>query len=301
MDTVRLADGFDAICVFVNDKLGADVIAELKVAGVKTILLRCAGFNNVDLVAAAEAGLNVCRVPAYSPEAVAEHCLALMLTLSRKTHKAYNRVRDDNFDLNGLLGINLSGKTVGLLGCGKIGKAMAKILTGFGCNVLVTDPMKPEGNFTLVDADTLFASSDVISLHVPLTPSTHHIINRDTIAKMKRGVMIINTSRGALLDTPSCIDALKTGQIGYLGLDVYEMESEIFFRNRSEEVMQDDVFARLMTFNNVLITGHQAFFTQEALREIVQTTFFNLDECRKGKYPLTNSVIEQAKPVPAKL
>ncbi|MFY8275086.1 2-hydroxyacid dehydrogenase [Pseudoalteromonas sp. SSDWG2] len=275
--------GFDAVCVFVNDCLDTHTIDTLAQQGIGLILLRCAGFNNVDLAAAKLHGVKVARVPAYSPEAVAEHCIALMLTLSRKTHKAYNRVREDNFDLNGLLGFNLHQKTVGLIGCGKIGSALVRILNGFGAKVLVCDPASPHGNFELVDQQTLLARSDIISLHCPLNDQTYHIIDEAALCAMKPGVMIINTGRGALLDSKACINALKTGHLGYLGLDVYEQESELFFKDRSEEILQDDVFARLLTFKNVLITGHQGFFTQEALSQIVQTTYLNLEQFAKGE------------------
>ncbi|MBS3796874.1 2-hydroxyacid dehydrogenase [Pseudoalteromonas sp. BDTF-M6] len=289
--TCSLSKGFDAVCVFVNDNLNAEVIAKLADLGIGLILLRCAGFNNVDLAAAKAHNIAVARVPAYSPEAVAEHSIALMLTLARKTHKAYNRVREDNFDLNGLLGFNLHNKTVGLIGCGKIGQALVKILNGFGTKVLVCDPASPKGAFTLVKQSELLANSDIISLHCPLNEQTHHIINKPALATMKRGVMLINTGRGALLDTKACIEALKSGQLGYLGLDVYEQESELFFKDRSEEILQDDVFARLLTFKNVLITGHQGFFTQEALEQIVQTTYLNLHQFTKGD-TLTNQVLD---------
>ncbi|WP_462158275.1 2-hydroxyacid dehydrogenase [Pseudoalteromonas sp. GB56] len=287
--TASLCEGYDAVCVFVNDDLNSHTMALLARQGVKLILLRCAGFNNVDLSAAKAHGIAVARVPAYSPEAVAEHCVALMLTLSRKTHKAYNRVREDNFDLNGLLGFNLHGKTVGLIGCGKIGLALVSILNGFGARVLVNDPASPSGNFELVSQLELLQRADIISLHCPLNEQTYHIIDETTLAAMKPGVMLINTGRGALLDSRACINALKTGHLGYLGLDVYEQESELFFKDRSEEILQDDVFARLLTFKNVLITGHQGFFTQEALTEIVQTTYFNLEQFAKGE-PLENEV-----------
>jgi D-lactate dehydrogenase len=270
-----LSQGFDAVCVFVNDIVDKTVIDQLAQFGVKCILLRCAGFNNVDLAAAHAHNIKVCRVPAYSPEAVAEHCVALMLTLNRKTHKAYNRIREDNFDLNGLLGFNLFKKTIGIIGCGKIGLALVNILNGFGANVLVCDPYAVPGNYTICDLDTLLSQSDVISLHCPLTEQTHHMINEHAFAKMKQGVMLINTSRGALVDSKACIGALKTKKLGYLGLDVYEQESELFFKDRSDEIMQDDVFSRLVSFPNVLVTGHQGFFTKEALSEIAQITVNN--------------------------
>ncbi|WP_350634945.1 2-hydroxyacid dehydrogenase [Pseudoalteromonas sp. GW168-MNA-CIBAN-0100] len=288
--TAILANGFDAICVFVNDTVNATVIEQLASQGINTILLRCAGFNNVDLPAAKAHKIKVLRVPAYSPEAVAEHCIALMLTLSRKTHKAYNRVREDNFDLNGLLGFNLHNKTVGIVGCGKIGLALCNILNGFGAKVLVCDPYAQPGNYTITDIDTLLSQSDVISLHCPLTEQTHHLIDDEAFSKMKTGVMLINTSRGALLNSKACINALKTKKLGYLGLDVYEQESELFFKNHSDEINQDDIFSRLVSFKNVLVTGHQGFFTQEALTEIANTTIQNALEVNEGK-PLTNEVL----------
>ncbi|TMO03278.1 2-hydroxyacid dehydrogenase [Pseudoalteromonas sp. S558] len=288
--TAILAKGFDAICVFVNDCVNAAVIEQLANLGINTILLRCAGFNNVDLPIAKAHYLKVLRVPAYSPEAVAEHCIALMLTLSRKTHKAYNRVREDNFDLNGLLGFNLHNKTVGIVGCGKIGLALCNILNGFGANVLVCDPCAQPGNYTITDLDSLLTQSDIISLHCPLTDQTHHLINDEAFNKMKSGVMLINTSRGALLNSKACINALKTKKLGYLGLDVYEQESELFFKNHSDEINQDDIFSRLVSFKNVLITGHQGFFTQEALTEIANITLLNALEVSEGR-PLTNEVL----------
>ncbi|MFL3649765.1 MAG: 2-hydroxyacid dehydrogenase [Pseudoalteromonas sp.] len=289
-NTAILAKDFDAICVFVNDTVDDAVIKQLASFGIKTILLRCAGFNNVDLPAAKANSINVLRVPAYSPEAVAEHCIALMLTLSRKTHKAYNRVREDNFDLNGLLGFNLHSKTVGIIGCGKIGLALCNILNGFGANVLVCDPYAQPGNYTITDLDALLTQSDIISLHCPLTDQTHHLINDEAFNKMKPGVMLINTSRGALLNSKACINALKTKKLGYLGLDVYEQESELFFKNHSDEINQDDIFSRLVSFKNVLVTGHQGFFTQEALTEIANTTIQNALEVCESK-PLTNEVL----------
>tara|TARA_B110000211_G_scaffold135250_1_gene154972 strand:- start:135 stop:1115 length:981 start_codon:yes stop_codon:yes gene_type:complete len=289
-NTAILAKDFDAICVFVNDTVNDAVIKQLASFGIKTILLRCAGFNNVDLPAAKANSMNVLRVPAYSPEAVAEHCIALMLTLSRKTHKAYNRVREDNFDLNGLLGFNLHSKTVGIIGCGKIGLALCNILNGFGANVLVCDPYAQPGNYTITDLDSLLTQSDIISLHCPLTDQTHHLINDEAFNKMKPGVMLINTSRGALLNSKACINALKTKKLEYLGLDVYEQESELFFKNHSDEINQDDIFSRLVSFKNVLVTGHQGFFTQEALTEIANTTIKNALEVCESK-PLTNEVL----------
>lgn len=289
--TAVLASNYNSVCVFVNDTVNAQVIRLLAAQGINTILLRCAGFNNVDLPAAKAHKIKVLRVPAYSPEAVAEHCIALMLTLSRKTHKAYNRVREDNFDLNGLLGFNLHNKTVGIVGCGKIGLALCNILNGFGAKVLVCDPYAQPGNYTITDIDTLLSQSDVISLHCPLNEQTHHLINDEAFSKMKTGVMLINTSRGALLDSNACISALKTKKLGYLGLDVYEQESELFFKNHSDEINQDDIFSRLVGFKNVLITGHQGFFTQEALNEIANTTITNALEVEQSK-PLTNSIFK---------
>lgn len=289
--TAVLASNYNSVCVFVNDTVNAQVIRLLAAQGVNTILLRCAGFNNVDLDAAKAHNIHVLRVPAYSPEAVAEHCIALMLTLSRKTHKAYNRVREDNFDLNGLLGFNLHNKTVGIIGCGKIGLALCNILNGFGADVLVCDPNAKPGNYSITDLNTLLTQSDIISLHCPLNDQTHHLIDEYAFAKMKPGVMLINTSRGALLDSKACIQALKTQKLGYLGLDVYEQESELFFKNHSDEINQDDIFSRLVGFKNVLITGHQGFFTQEALNEIANTTITNALEVEQSK-PLTNSVFK---------
>ncbi|MBD1582763.1 2-hydroxyacid dehydrogenase [Pseudoalteromonas sp. S16_S37] len=289
--TVALCQGFDAVCAFVNDTLNGAVLAELAEYGIQAVALRCAGFNNVDTKAANALGIKVMRVPAYSPEAVAEHCIALMLTLSRKTHKAYNRVREDNFDLNGLLGFNLHNKTVGVVGAGKIGQALISILNGFGANVLVYDPNVGEGSYTLSSFDMLLEQSDIISLNCPLSETTHHMINDDAFAKMKPGVMLINTSRGALIDTKACIRALKNRTLGYLGLDVYEQESELFFKNRSDEIIQDDVFMRLVSFPNVLITGHQGFFTQEALEQIANVTLYNLQQVLDAQVDLTNQVV----------
>ncbi|PWS56154.1 2-hydroxyacid dehydrogenase [Pseudoalteromonas sp. meg-B1] len=288
--TAVLAKEFDAVCVFVNDSVDKEVIEQLAIFGVNTILLRCAGFNNVDLAAAKQHGMRVLRVPAYSPEAVAEHCIALMLTLSRKTHKAYNRVREDNFDLNGLLGFNLHNKTVGIIGCGKIGQALCNILTGFGAHILVCDPNAQAGNYTITDLNTLLTQSDIISLHCPLNEHTHHLIDDDAFAAMKTGVMLINTSRGALVNSKACIKALKSQKLGYLGLDVYEQESELFFKNHSDDINQDDTFSRLVSFKNVLITGHQGFFTQEALTEIANITLQNAFEVTQGN-SLTNEVL----------
>jgi D-lactate dehydrogenase len=285
-DTCGLAFGFEAVCVFVNDQLDSGVLKALREHGVKLVALRCAGFNNVDLVSAAELGITVVRVPAYSPEAVAEHTVALILSLNRKLHRAHARVREGNFSLEGLLGFNLAGKNVGIVGTGKIGTALAKITTGFGCNVLAFDPYPnsecKKMGVSYTDPSTLFKESDIISLHCPLTPETHHFINSNALKKMKTGVLIINTSRGAVIDTRAVIKALKSGKIGYLGLDVYEEEEDLFFEDLSNEVIQDDQFARLLTFPNVLITGHQAFFTREALEAIVETTLSNITDFEKS-------------------
>ena len=284
--TAGLANGFDAVCVFVNDKADAGVIKQLKEQGVKFIALRCAGFNNVDLAAAKEAGLHVCRVPAYSPEAVAEHAVALILTLNRKTHKAYNRVREQNFALQGLMGFDLYGKTVGVVGTGKIGQAFCRIMQGFGCRVVAFD-LIANRDMEAIGVDylplmELFQQSDIVSLHTPLNEQTRHLINKETIAHLKKGVMLINTSRGALIDTKAIITALKSGHVGYLGIDVYEQEEQLFFRDRSGDIIEDDTIQRLTSFPNVLVTAHQAFFTREALDQIADTTLFHLSQLREG-------------------
>jgi len=292
--TANLAAGCNAVCVFVNDKLNKAVIEQLKAAGVKLIALRSAGFNNVDLEAAKANNLKVARVPAYSPHAVAEHAVALMLTLNRKTHKAYNRIREGNFSLERLTGFDLFEKTVGVIGTGKIGQAFCNIMLGFGCKVLAFDliankDMAAKGVEYVPLIDVL-QQSDVISLHCPLNEQTKHIINEQTIGMMKEGVMLINTSRGALIDTPVIIDALKNGKIGYLGLDVYEQEEKLFFKDLSENVIQDDMIMRLLSFPNVLITSHQGFFTEEALTQIAQITLGNIDAFEAG-LPLKNAVV----------
>jgi D-lactate dehydrogenase len=278
--TAQLAGGYEVVCVFVNDTVSAPVLEELARQGIKLLALRCAGYNNVDLKAAAALGIKVVRVPAYSPYSVAEHTLALILTLNRKTHRAYNRVKEGNFALNGLMGFDLHGKTVGLIGLGKIGLVTARILKGFGCRVLGYDIHKAEEadeiglEFTSLEA--LYAQSDIISLHCPLTPETYHLINKESIARMKKGVMLINTSRGALIDTRAVIAGLKNEHISYLGVDVYEEEPDLFFEDLSNRVIQDDVFMRLLSFNNVLITGHQAFFTSNALKSIAEVSLQNI-------------------------
>lgn len=293
-----LATKHDAVCVFVNDVVSAEVLTKLHAQGIRLIALRCAGFNNVDLAKANVLGMTVARVPAYSPYSVAEHTIGLMLTLNRKFHRAHNRVREANFDLNGLLGFDLHNRTVGVIGTGKIGQATIAILRGFGCHVLAYDPYPNQAvtnlGATYVELPTLFADSDIITLHCPLTPDTFHIINHETICQMKRGVMLINTSRGALIDTKRAIDGLKSGQIGYLGLDVYEEEADLFFENLSDQIIQDDLFMRLTTFPNVLITGHQAFFTEDALRAIAETTIDNLTQFEAGAVREHN-LVTQAK------
>lgn len=294
--TVGLAIDHDAICVFVNDVISAEVLTELYRLGVRLIAMRCAGFNNVDLAKAEALGITVARVPAYSPDSVAEHTVGLMLTLNRKFHRAHNRVREANFSLNGLLGFDLRNRTVGVIGTGKIGQATIAILRGFGCRVLAFDPFPSdriiELGATYVTLSTLFAESDVVSLHCPLTPGTFHMINGGTVQQMKPGVMLINTSRGALIETQAVIDGLKSGQIGYLGLDVYEEEADLFFENLSDRIVQDDLFMRLTTFPNVVITGHQAFFTEEALQAIAETTIDNLTQFEAGAVRKDNLVTQ---------
>ncbi|MFP4321949.1 MAG: 2-hydroxyacid dehydrogenase [Anaerolineales bacterium] len=282
-NTLPLARDFEAICPFVNDVLDADNLRQLSDMGIRLIALRAAGFNNIDLAAAQLLDITIARVPAYSPYAVAEHTVALILTLNRKIHRAYDRVRDGNFSLDGLLGFDLHNRCVGIIGTGKIGIITAEILKGFGTNVVAYDlfPNKQyeeSGLLSYVDLPELFSKSDIISLHCPLTPDTYHILNTRAVNQMKPGVMIINTSRGALIDAQAMIDGLKSEQIGYLGLDVYEEEADLFFEDFSERVIQDDVFARLLTFPNVIITGHQGFFTREALQNIADTTLANITE-----------------------
>lgn len=286
LSTAILAEGSQAVCVFVNDRLDAAVLEALQALGVRAVLLRCAGYNNLDLAAARRLGLFVARVPAYSPEAVAEHALALLMTLNRKTHRAYNRVREGNFALDGLLGSTLNGKTVGLVGLGQIGLATARIFYGLGCRVLGHDPQPPAAFAAYGDAvalDALLNEADVISLHCPLLESTRYLIDAVALARMKPGAVLINTSRGALIDTEAVIQALKRRQLGGLAIDVYEQESELFFQDRSHDYIDDDLFVRLMTFPNVLITGHQGFFTAEALREIALVTLGNLADFLDGR------------------
>jgi len=287
--------GTEVVCVFVNDKLTAEVIGTLAEKGVKIIALRCAGFNNVDLVAAKAQGIRVCRVPAYSPEAVAEHAVAMLLTLNRKTHKAYNRVREQNFSLNGLMGFNLHAKTVGVIGTGKIGKAFCKIMLGFGCKVIAYDPYQDEDlkglGVQYLDFDSLLEQSEIISLHCPLSPENHHIINKQSLEMMRKNVTLINTSRGGLLNTHDVIQALKSGQIAYLGIDVYEQEEKLFFKDLSGSIIEDDDIQRLMSFPNVLLTGHQAFFTADALGQIASITLNSIHELVNGRTPEDESVL----------
>ena len=279
-DTVDLVKDVSCICVFVNDKLTAAVLEKLYAKGIRLIALRCAGFNNIDLTAADKLGITVVRVPAYSPESVAEHAVGLMLSLSRHIHRAYNRVRESNFSLNGLLGFELHHSTIGIVGTGRIGTTLAKILTGFGSTVIAYDPAPNDECVSLginyVDFKTLCQQADVISLHCPLTPDTQHLINKASLQDMKQGVMLINTSRGGVIDSQAVIDGLKNGHIGYLGLDVYEQEENLFFQDLSDQIISDDVFERLLTFPNVLITGHQGFFTDQALTSIAETTLNNI-------------------------
>jgi D-lactate dehydrogenase len=286
-ETTSMALGCQAVCIFVNDDASAAVIKQLAMMGIKFIVLRSAGFNNVDIEAAVKNGIRVARVPEYSPFAVAEHTVALMLTLNRKLIKAHNRIRDLNFSLDGLTGFDMHEKTAGIIGLGKIGKRVAEILKGFGCKLMAYDPYPDKVwgeklSITYSTVEDVFQQCDIISLHAPLTPETHYLVNKDSIESMKRGVMLINTGRGALINTRDVIDALKSGHIGYLGLDVYEEEKGLFFEDHSEHILQDDVIARLLTFSNVLITSHQAFLTDTALHNIAQTTINNLDSFQRG-------------------
>jgi len=285
--TASLAEGFDVVVPFVNDTVDAEVIEKLADGGTRLLALRSSGFNHVDLDAAEQAGLTVMRVPAYSPHAVAEFTLALMLSVDRHVHRAYARVRDGNFSLEGLLGSGLHGRTVGIVGTGRIGSTVARILRGFGCELLAYDPYPNEEVTALgarqVDLDTLLRSSDIVTLHCPLTPESHHLIDAAAIERMREGVMIVNTSRGELVDTRAVIDGLKSGAIGSLALDVYEEEGDLFFEDLSDRVITDDVFSRLLTFPNVLITAHQAFFTTEALARIATTTLDNIDAFARGE------------------
>jgi D-lactate dehydrogenase len=294
--TMPLAEGFPGVSAFVNDDLDTPVLEHLASHDTRLIALRSAGFNNVDLIAADRLGLIVARVPAYSPHAVAEHTIGMILALNRHIPRAFNRVRDGNFALDGLMGFVLRDRVVGIVGTGQIGNAVAGILIGFGCRILAYDPYPDSGlqsrGVEYVGLNRLFAESDVITLHCPLMKETYHLIDDSALRQMKSGVMLINTSRGALLDTRAVIDGLKSGQIGYLGLDVYEEEENLFFQDLSGRVIQDDVFARLLTFPNVLITGHQAFFTEEALTTIAETTLENVSAFERGD-PVPNVVTSE--------
>ncbi|MCS6854818.1 MAG: 2-hydroxyacid dehydrogenase [Elioraea sp.] len=294
LETAPLADGFDAVCLFVNDDANARVIARLARGGVRLIALRCAGFNNVDLAAAEAHGMAVVRVPAYSPHAVAEFTIGVMLSLIRRIHRAYQRTRENNFSLEGLLGFDLHDKTVGVVGTGRIGAIVARILrAGFGCTVLATDLRRDASleaiGVTYVGREELLRASDVITLHAPLTPQTRHLLNARSFGDLKPGAMVVNTSRGALIDSEAAIEALKEGRLGGLAIDVYEQEADLFFEDLSNEIIKDDVLQRLMMFPNVLVTGHQAFFTREALAAIAETTLANIEAFAKGE-PLANAV-----------
>jgi D-lactate dehydrogenase len=285
--TVALADGYSTVCCFVDDTLDREVLQRLAKGGTRLVALRSTGFNNVDLQAAEKLGLTVMRVAKYSPYAVAEFAVGLMLALNRKIHRAYNRVREGNFLLDGLMGFDMNGKTVGIVGTGKIGTVLARIMSGFGCRVLGYDVKRnPESERLGVEycklAD-LLSQSDIVSLHLPLTPQTRHLINARALKQIKKGAMLINTSRGKLIDTEALIDSLKSGHLAAVGLDVYEEEENLYFRDLSDEVIPDDVFARLLTFPNVLVTGHQAFFTREAVVGIAETTIQNISDFAAGK------------------
>lgn len=293
-DTATVAAGCEAVCAFVNDDLGTATLQALRNAGVRLVVLRSAGFNHVHVATARQLGLAVARVPEYSPHAVAEHAVGLILALNRHLHRAYNRVRESSFALTGLLGFDLHGRTVGVIGTGSIGSVFARIMVGFGCTVVATDPSPNEHcrdfGVSYLDRDEVLARSDIISLHCPLQPDTHHLIDDDALGRMKHGVMLINTSRGALIDTVAAIEALKSRRLGYLGLDVYEEEGDLFFEDLSNTVLSDDVFARLLTFPNVLITGHQGFFTEDALARIASTTIANLSAAERGQPIAANTV-----------
>lgn len=293
LSTAVMAHGAEVVSAFVNDDLGRETLSLLAEGGTRLIALRCAGYNQVDLAAAAALGIRVVNVPAYSPYAVAEHTIALMLALSRKLPRAYNRVRDGNFSLDGLLGFDFYAKTLGVIGGGKIGQLVAERMRAFGCRILIYDPFNEETcrrlGFESVDLDSLFEASDIISLHCPLNDQTRHLINRDSVAQMKPGVMLINTSRGALMDTQAVLDGLKAHHIAYLGMDVYEQEGSLFFEDHSLDIIQDDVIQRLITLPNVIVTGHQAYFTKEALQHIAETTVSNIREYLEDK-PLTYQV-----------
>ncbi len=292
--TANLTAGFDAVCAFVNDELDEQVMDQLHKNGVKLVAMRCAGYNNVNLQAACKFGIQVVRVPQYSPYAVAEYALALLMTLNRKVHRAYNRVREGNFSISGLMGFDLRGKTIGVIGTGKIGRTFIGLLCGFGMRVLAYDPYPNpdharELNFEYVPLETVFRESDIISLHCPLTPENHHMINDETIAMMKNGIVLINTSRGRLIHSVALVNGLKSGRIGAAGLDVYEEETDYFFEDRSDRAVLDDILARLMTFPNVIVSSHQAFFTAEAERNIAGTTMKSFGDFAAGR-TLENSI-----------
>lgn len=285
--TAELSKGHQGVCIFVNDKADAETINKLSVNGVKLITLRCAGFNNVDINAAREKNISVLRVPAYSPDSVAEHALALILTLNRKTHKAFNRIRENNFSLEHLMGFNLNGKIVGVIGTGRIGSVFSEIMLGMGCKVIAYDISESEElmakGVRYTSLEELLIESDIISLHCPLNPHTHHLINKEAFSKMKTGVMLINTCRGGVIDTKEAIRALKSQKLGYLGIDVYEQEENLFFRDLSDQIVNDDVISRLISFPNVLITAHQGFFTEEAMTQIAMQTIQNISDFEAGK------------------
>ncbi len=292
-DTCALAAGHEVVCIFVNDTADAFVLEALASGGTRLVALRCTGFNNVDLKAAARLGLKVVRVVSYSPYSVAEHAVALLLTINRKIHRAYNRTRDSNFELDGLMGFDLYGKTVAVIGTGRIGRVFAKIMRGFGCEVLGHDKY-PSTEFEALgaryaDLAEIGAKADILSLHCPLTPETHHIVNAEMLTRLKRGALLINTSRGGLVQTEAVVEALKSGQLGGLALDVYEQEADLFYRDWSSTVVSDDVFERLLSFPNVIVTGHQAFFTREAISTICQTTIDSVSEFASGR-ALTNEL-----------
>lgn len=290
VETAIMASGHECVCAFVNDSLSKDVLTKLKAGGTRFIALRSAGFNHVDLIAAQELGMKVARVPEYSPYAVAEHAVALILNLNRKIHKAYNRIREGNFSLDGLVGFDLHGKTVGVIGTGKIGKAFIRIMKGFGCHVVAFDPKEDSSlGVTYLPFEEVLKRSDIVSLHLPLNKSTFHLIDANALKLLKQGAMFINTSRGGLVDTKALIQNLKSCHLGAAGLDVYEEEEHVFFRDHSFEILNDDVLARLMTFPNVILTSHQAFLTHEALGKIADTTLANISEFSLGK-SLTNEV-----------
>jgi D-lactate dehydrogenase len=294
LKAIRLVEGFDAVCVFVNDQLTKEVIEGLAARNIKLIALRCAGFNNVDIESAVNNHIAVLRVPAYSPNAVAEHAVALILTLNRKTHKAYNRVREGNFSIERLVGFDLAGRTAGVIGTGKIGATFAKIMKGFGCRVIAFDTRPNQelinDGITYHALDEVLKTADIISLHCPLTPQTYQIINKRTLSMMKKGVMLINTSRGKLIDTEAAIEALRDGILGYLGIDVYEQEENLFFKDLSEIIIADEKISRLMAFPNVLVTAHQAYFTDNALVQIANITLQNLSDFENGATNAQNEV-----------